>query len=230
MCFFQSIREGKEGVPFILNITVVSASSCEPIFNASVDLWHCDALGMYSHYTGAGIGGLSNASPAKDNTTFLRGIQFTDSNGLATFESIFPGYYVSRDTHIHVKVHIGGSVVHTGQLFVNDTLSDTINTFSPYNQNPGTRTRLSQDSVYTSTENASYGMLNVQLVDATAGYSGGMVGTIILGVNVASSSGSSGSDGSSGGSDDSGSSGSDDGNAGTTLQSPLGQLASWWFH
>ncbi len=182
---------------------MVNAQNCETITNATVDIWHCDALGIYSHFTAAGVGGLGGMSPAKDNTTFLRGIQYTDSNGLASFDTIFPGFYVGRDTHIHIKVHIGGSVIYTGQLFVNDTLSDIINTLSPYNQNPGTRTRLEQDMVYSQTENASYGMLTVRFVDQEASYSGGLIATVTLGVDPS------------------------DGNTGASLQSPLGKLISW---
>ena len=49
--------------------------------------------------------------------TFLRGIQRTDAKGLATFVTVFPGWYQGRTTHIHVKVHLGGTVIHTGQLY-----------------------------------------------------------------------------------------------------------------
>jgi protocatechuate 3,4-dioxygenase beta subunit len=181
--------EGKEGIPLTLKLTVVSVSDCSAIYNASVDLWHCDALGMYSHYTAAGPGGLSDASPSTDNTTFLRGIQFTDENGLATFQTIFPGHYVSRDTHIHLIVHINGTTIHTGQLFFNDSLNDAVNALSPYNTNPDTRTELADDSVYTGTENASYGLLeDVQFVDSSASYSGGLVASLTLGVSASSTS------------------------------------------
>jgi hypothetical protein len=170
-------------------LTVVSVSDCGAIYNASVDLWHCDALGMYSHYTAAGAGGLSDASPSTDNTTFLRGIQFTDEDGLATFQTIFPGHYVSRDTHIHLIVHVNGTTIHTGQLFFNESLNDAVNALSPYNTNPDTRTELTSDSVYTSTENASYGLLeDVQFVDASASYSGGLVASLTLGVSASSTS------------------------------------------
>ena len=180
--------EGKEGVPLTLKLTVVSVDDCEPIYNASISLWHCDALGMYSDHTAAGAGGLSNPSPAKDNTTFLRGIQFTDTDGLATFLTIFPGHYVSRDTHIHLKVHINGTTVHTGQLFFNESLNDAVNALSPYNTNPDTRTQLDEDSVYTGTENASYGLLSdVQFVDEAESYSGGLVAALALGVSTSSS-------------------------------------------
>ena len=64
--------------------------------------------------------GFGNAAASR---TFLRGIQKTDANGLAVFTTIYPGWYQGRTVHIHVKVHVGGSVVHTGQLFFPDALT-----------------------------------------------------------------------------------------------------------
>ena len=100
----RDVREGRPGVKLTLRTTVVDASTCKPIKGAAVDIWHCDATGNYS-----GINGSS--------TTFLRGIQRTNASGLATFVTLFPGWYQGRTTHIHVKVHLGGNVVHTGQLY-----------------------------------------------------------------------------------------------------------------
>ena len=100
----RDIREGHAGITMLLKTTVVDASTCKPIRGAAVDVWHCDAAGVYS-----GVNG--------NTGTFLRGIQRTDAKGLATFVTIFPGWYQGRTTHIHVKVHLGGNVVHTGQLY-----------------------------------------------------------------------------------------------------------------
>ena len=104
-------RQGAPGHPggtarhqLTLRTTVVDASTCKPVKGAAVDIWHCDATGNYS-----GVDGSS--------TTFLRGIQRTSASGLATFVTLFPGWYQGRTTHIHVKVHLGGNVVHTGQLY-----------------------------------------------------------------------------------------------------------------
>ena len=87
----RDIREGRPGQKLLLRTTVVDASTCKPIKGAAVDVWHCDAGGVYS-----GVGG--------NTGTFLRGIQRTDRNGLASFVTIFPGWYQGRTTHIHVKV------------------------------------------------------------------------------------------------------------------------------
>lgn len=87
------------GVPFILKMTVVDvANNCAPVVGAAVYLWHCNADGHYSAYSGMG----------QDDQTinsFLRGVQVTDANGQATFATIYPGRYPGRATHFHARVY-----------------------------------------------------------------------------------------------------------------------------
>ncbi len=66
--------------------------------------------------------------------TFLRGMQRTNLNGLALLRTIYPGWYQGRTVHIHVKVHVGGNVVHTGQLYFPDTLTDKVYKKAPYSR------------------------------------------------------------------------------------------------
>jgi protocatechuate 3,4-dioxygenase beta subunit len=134
----RDIREGKPGVPLSLRTTVVDVSSCKPITGAAVDIWHCDAGGTYSGFAQEGTDGL----------TFLRGIQKTDRNGLALFKTVYPGWYPGRTVHIHVRVYIGGGVVHTGQLFFPDTLTDAVYRLAPYNRRPDRDMRNSTDSIF----------------------------------------------------------------------------------
>src|SRR5436305_381668 len=86
----RNITEGRPGTPLTLRLRVVDASTCKPIKNAAVDIWHCDALGAYSGF-GAGSG----------SRTFMRGVQRTDANGFATFQTVYPGWYQGRTVHIH---------------------------------------------------------------------------------------------------------------------------------
>ena len=79
---------------------------------------------------------------------FLRGMQRTDAKGVATFRTIYPGWYPGRTVHVHVMVHVGGNVVHTGQLYFPDALTDTVYRRAPYNRRPGRSTRNAADSVY----------------------------------------------------------------------------------
>jgi protocatechuate 3,4-dioxygenase beta subunit len=133
----RDITEGKAGVPLLLRLHVVDASTCKPIEGAAVDIWHADALGVYS---GFGSGARSR--------TFMRGIQRTDANGLARFRSVYPGWYQGRTVHIHVKVHVAGNVVHTGQLYFPDSLTDKVFRRKPYNRRGKRTTRNANDSVF----------------------------------------------------------------------------------
>jgi protocatechuate 3,4-dioxygenase beta subunit len=133
----RNITEGKPGVALTLRALVVDASTCRPIRSAAVDIWHCDAAGAYS---GFGAGAASR--------TFLRGIQKTDAKGLATFKTIYPGWYPGRTVHIHVKVHLGGNVVHTGQLYFPDTVTDAVYRRTPYASRPDRDMRNADDAIF----------------------------------------------------------------------------------
>ena len=80
----------------------------------------------------------------------MRGVQKTDRNGVAVFQTVYPGWYQGRTVHIHVKVHVGGNVVHTGQLFFSDTLTDAVYKRSPYSRRPNRDVRNAQDMIYQS--------------------------------------------------------------------------------
>jgi protocatechuate 3,4-dioxygenase beta subunit len=133
----HDITDGKPGTRLDLALTVVNASSCRPIRGAVVDIWHCDAGGVYSGF-GDGAG----------DRTFLRGKQKTDAHGVARFKTIYPGWYPGRTVHIHVKVSTGGRVVHTGQLFFSDSVTDAAYKKAPYNKRPGRSPRNSGDSIF----------------------------------------------------------------------------------
>jgi protocatechuate 3,4-dioxygenase beta subunit len=131
----RNVTDGKPGVPLTLRLTVVDASTCKPVRNAAVEIWHCDAAGAYSGVQG-------------DRGMFLRGVQRTDAKGLALFRTIYPGWYPGRTVHIHTMVHIGGNVVHTGQLYFSDAVTDTVYKRSPYSRRPNRDPRNSGDSIY----------------------------------------------------------------------------------
>src|SRR5437868_5490382 len=94
----------QSGLPLYLNVTVgsYSSGSCSPIANAQVHIWHCNAQGVYSDVQAA-----TNDSGADlRGENFLRGYQYTDTNGKASFTTIYPGWYSGRAVHIHVKVRV----------------------------------------------------------------------------------------------------------------------------
>jgi len=161
----RNITEGRPGAPLLLHLTVVDASTCKPIKGANVDIWHADAGGVYSGF-GAGV----------SSRTFMRGIQPTDPTGVATFQTVYPGWYQGRAVHIHVKVHIGGNVVHTGQLFFNDSFTDAVYKRSPYSKRPNRTTRNANDAIYRN--GGSKSILSVRKQGT------GYVGAVTMGVHT----------------------------------------------
>jgi protocatechuate 3,4-dioxygenase beta subunit len=117
--FRSDVTEGRPGVPLRLRLRVRDATTCRRIKGATVEIWHTDAAGDYSGVNGA-------------RTTFMRGRQATNGAGRAVFTTIYPGWYPGRTTHVHVKVHVGGAVVHTGQLYFDDRTTDAVYALEPY--------------------------------------------------------------------------------------------------
>ena len=156
----RDITQGKPGARLDLALTVVDASTCRPIKGATVDIWHCDAGGVYSGF-GAG----------SSNRTFLRGKQKTDVHGVAHFKTVYPGWYPGRTVHIHVKVHVRGNVVHTGQLFFADATTDAVYRKAPYSKRPNRDPRNSGDSIFVNGGKRS--LLKVK--KTKAGYRGAIV-------------------------------------------------------
>jgi protocatechuate 3,4-dioxygenase beta subunit len=160
----RNITDGRPGTRLLLRATVVDVATCKPIPGAIVDIWHADASGVYS---GFGAGAASR--------TFMRGVQRANGSGIATFQTVYPGWYSGRTVHIHVKVHVGGNVVHTGQLYFPDSLTDAVFKKAPYRTRPNRDTRNATDSVFVNGGKNS--MLSVR-----ADGSGGYVGSIAMGV------------------------------------------------
>jgi protocatechuate 3,4-dioxygenase beta subunit len=89
-----------------------------------------------------------SATGAEADERFLRGMQRTDTKGLAIFKTLYPGWYQARTVHIHTMVHVGGNVVHTGQLYFPDTVTDVVYRRTPYSARPNRTTRNASDSIY----------------------------------------------------------------------------------
>ncbi len=134
----RDIRESRPGTRLDLATTVVDVSTCKPIKGAAVDIWHADAGGTYSGFAQEGTAG----------DTFMRGIQRTSAKGLAAFTTVYPGWYSGRTVHIHVQVSLGGNVLHTGQLFFPESLTDAVYRRTPYNTRPSRDTRNATDSIF----------------------------------------------------------------------------------
>lgn len=127
------ITEGKEGAPLKLTLQVVDAKNCAKLAQARVDIWHSDGFGAYSGYARQETG-------STKGETFLRGTQFTDSDGQVSFATIYPGWYPGRTPHIHFKIFLDAATLVTGQLYFPDPLTERIYaTASPYRGRKGER-------------------------------------------------------------------------------------------
>ena len=160
----RDIRDGHPGTLLALRLRVLNAATCKPIKGAAVDIWHADAAGNYSGF-GAG----------SSSRTFMRGVQRTDKTGLAVFTTVYPGWYRGRAVHIHVKVHVGGDVVHTGQLFFSDALTETVYRSAPYAARGNPDVTNANDSIFVNGGKRSL----LSVTKSGAGY----VGSIAMGVH-----------------------------------------------
>lgn len=134
----------KAGVPLQLTfmVSTVSGGACAPLSGATVDIWHCDALGVYSDVQAQNTVG----------KRFLRGTQVTDASGLARFTTIYPGWYMGRAVHIHFKIRTDpaantGTEL-TSQLFFDEGLTDQVHARAPYVSKGQRDTKNNRDSVY----------------------------------------------------------------------------------
>jgi protocatechuate 3,4-dioxygenase beta subunit len=119
------ITEKQPGVPLALEMRVVTAGDCTPVPGARVDVWHADAQGVYSGYSGQwGTG--ESASRSAPGKTFLRGTQFADEEGFVKFGTLYPSWYRGRTPHIHFKILLEPREVAVSQLYLPDEVSDAV--------------------------------------------------------------------------------------------------------
>ncbi|KAL4931708.1 intradiol ring-cleavage dioxygenase [Aspergillus undulatus] len=209
----QDMTEGQPGAPLWLDIGVLDMATCEPLDNALVDMWHCNATGSYASFTGLSPNtpfatlleelnidmedyGTGDLDLHTDNTTFLRGMWPTDKSGMMEMKTIFPGFYVERAIHIHVQVHtnwttrtngtiVTGNTVSTGQLYFTEELERQIMALEPYASHTEiNRTTNAADTVYfQDTEGGFNPVISVVPVDGQD-VTKGMIGYVTLGVDT----------------------------------------------
>jgi protocatechuate 3,4-dioxygenase beta subunit len=138
--------EVKYGIPLRLTFRVshMNDKRCLPLRGARVDVWHCDAEGRYS-----------DTKDWQDSTVgrrFLRGFQLTDRRGLASFTTIFPGWYPNRAVHVHFKIRTGPADERgnefTSQIYFDDALTDAIHAQPPYAQRGARKVRNDRDLLF----------------------------------------------------------------------------------
>jgi protocatechuate 3,4-dioxygenase beta subunit len=138
------VCEGAQ-LDLVFNVSRVSEGVCQPLRNAIVDVWQCDALGVYSDVRDTG---------GRFNTVgqqFLRGHQVTDANGVARFVTIYPGWYQGRTVHIHFKIRTPGAgrnYEFTSQLYFDDAFTDRVMRRAPYSSKGDRTVRNAQDGIF----------------------------------------------------------------------------------
>ncbi|MER5170890.1 intradiol ring-cleavage dioxygenase [Thioclava sp. GXIMD2076] len=152
------IREDKEGIAMTMQLQVVD-ENCQPMANARVDIWHCDAEGNYSGYASQGSEGTLDT----EGETFLRGTQMTDESGIVSFQTIYPGWYRGRTTHIHYKVFLDETNVLTSQIFFPDALSQYIyDNIEPYTRDSTRDTYNAIDGILQAAGDGAYTAIREQ--------------------------------------------------------------------
>jgi protocatechuate 3,4-dioxygenase beta subunit len=169
----RDITEGLPGRPLRLGIRVVDAA-CEPVRGAVVDVWHTDVDGDYSGFAD----GSGSADDAAEGTTFLRGSQVADGEGIVEFGTVYPGWYQGRAVHIHVKAHLAGTTVLTSQLYFPEDLTDEVHAREPYVAH-GARDTRNEDDPIAGDPQAAGNLL------ATSAAGDGTLGLVVLGVDPA---------------------------------------------
>ncbi|KAL2129752.1 hypothetical protein VTI74DRAFT_7342 [Chaetomium olivicolor] len=154
----KNITGGEPGIPLTLAIQVVDYQTCKTVPNAYVDIWSSNSTGIY-----VGVKGYPGMGDPNDDSilmgTTLRGVQPTDSHGIASFDSLMPGHYEGRATHIHAIVYLGatkqpnntitgGRAAHVGQLYFDQSLLSAVNKIAPYNTNKMAVTQNTADLLF----------------------------------------------------------------------------------
>jgi protocatechuate 3,4-dioxygenase beta subunit len=192
----SDLREDRPGTPLLLAVRAHGLSRCTngsaptAIPNSVVEIWHCDAGGVYSGFESASTGGPGGGSSGgtsdgsysvgdaeadpTDDGTYLRGAQVADRNGVVQFTTIYPGWYRGRTVHVHLRLHVDRKTVMTTQLYFDEAVNDAVFATSPYDQHTGRETRNEDDSIYDPS-----GLVTVRRTAS------GYLGVINVGVNAA---------------------------------------------
>ncbi|MDK2743655.1 MAG: intradiol ring-cleavage dioxygenase [Nitrospira sp. BO4] len=136
----------KPGTPLALTFRVMrlKAGACQPLPDAQVDIWHCDAQGIYSDVRDPSFNTLGQK--------FLRGHQMTDAQGEARFLTIYPGWYSIRTVHVHFKIRTAPATQKafefTSQVYFPDEFTDRAYASLPYSSNGPRKVRNRHDFIF----------------------------------------------------------------------------------
>ncbi|KAJ6609369.1 Intradiol ring-cleavage dioxygenase [Mycena sp. CBHHK59/15] len=164
-----NVKETQVGVDLIMDIGVIDTTTCKPLLNSMVEIWSPNAQGNYG-------------------STFLRGATLTSSNGIAEFQTIFPGYTSDAANHFNILVHPQASetsgVAHVGQLFFTDQWTNIIGMYTGYNQNTNSRMMNAKDPNFAAAnKNGFSSIVDIEEIGDDWADPEGVIGYITVGVN-----------------------------------------------
>lgn len=145
----RDVTEERAGTPLALGLRL-GTDDGEPLADAEVEIWHCDAQGRYSGYPPPDPSRVAATAPRAvylADETFLRGRQLADAAGRVEFRSIYPGWYPGRTVHIHLMVHAGDRIS-TSQLYFPEDVTRAVFTRPPYRERPTPDTTNDADDIY----------------------------------------------------------------------------------
>ncbi|KAJ6646039.1 hypothetical protein Bhyg_01248, partial [Pseudolycoriella hygida] len=148
----SDVTDGEQGIPLDLTFLIRDSKTCELLPNVIVDIWQCNSTGFYSGFVSEGNGYRSKRGIPTDESRFLRGVQTTNANGEVKFRTIYPGWYINRAVHIHIKLYYGMDTTtakYTGQLYFNEDINEAVSDVLPYSTLKAYRTLNSADLYYT---------------------------------------------------------------------------------
>jgi protocatechuate 3,4-dioxygenase beta subunit len=156
-----SVREGAL-LRLGFQVSRIERGSCAPLSGAIIDLWQCDALGIYSDVRD------NNADTR--GKKFLRGYQVTGTGGVAEFLTIYPGWYHGRTVHIHFKIRTDDkrSSEFTSQIYFDESITDEVHKQPPYARKGRRTTTNETDLLYRSRGR----QLMLPLIKDAQGYTG----------------------------------------------------------
>lgn len=148
--FRTDISDGEAGVPIIFAFQVLD-KNCKPMPGLAVHIWHTNCKGQYSADNSKGTPGAgwspkvcSGETPLTSTTTFPasevqraykstwhRGATSTDMEGVAYFQSCFPGWYGGRTNHVHFRFVQNNRELLVTQLGFTDAVCDEIHAKHP---------------------------------------------------------------------------------------------------
>ncbi|KIM22597.1 hypothetical protein M408DRAFT_282639 [Serendipita vermifera MAFF 305830] len=134
----QDLREDQNGTTLYLDVGVLDITTCQPVTDAFVEIWACNAQGDYSAFINAPRGPWPT-SPKTTGDNFLRGGYTVDDNGVVELITIYPGFYTGRTIHVHTMVHqnisyhtngtimsASGGLRHIGQLYFDEAVNTEV--------------------------------------------------------------------------------------------------------